>query len=116
MAEEKKLENDFFFQEVIKKTKTGITFPKELREALFDEDSDVYFKLVVPNEKKKIILEIISDTEAKELSEEISKSKPKVEKKTLVKKKAKGVSEKIAPNWSEYFVYDFKNREKVLFH
>jgi hypothetical protein len=113
MAEEKKLDNGFFFQEVIKKTKTGITFPKELREALFDEDRDVYFKLVVPNEKNTIILEIISDTEAKELSEEISKSKPKVEKKTLVKKKAKGVSEKIAPNWSEYFVYDFKNRQKV---
>ncbi len=113
MAEEKKLDNEFFFQEVVKKTKTGITFPKELREALFDEDKDVFFKLVVPNEKDKIILEIISDTEAKVLSDKISKDKPKVEKKAPEKKKGKGASEKIAPNWSEYFIYEFKNREKV---
>lgn len=113
MAEEKKLDNEFFFQEVVKKTKTGITFPKELREALFDEDKDVFFKLVVPNEKDKIILEIISDTEAKDLSDKISKDKPKGEKKAPQKKKVKVASEKIAPNWSEYFIYDFKNREKV---
>ena len=87
MAEEKKLDNDFFFQEVVKKTKTGITFPKELREALFDEEENVFFKLVVPNDKSKIILEIISDEEAKDLSEKILKAKPKVAKKTLVKKK-----------------------------
>jgi bifunctional DNA-binding transcriptional regulator/antitoxin component of YhaV-PrlF toxin-antitoxin module len=113
MAEEKKLDDDFFFQEVIKKTKTGITFPKELREALFDEEKDVFFKLVVPNDKSKIILEIISDIEAKDLSEKILKAKPKVEKKTFEKKKTKDAAEKVAPNWSEYFVYDFKNREKI---
>ena len=41
MAEDKELDKDFFFQDVIKKTKTGVTFPKELREALFDETEEV---------------------------------------------------------------------------
>jgi len=113
MAEDKKQDNNFFFQEVIKKTKTGITFPKELREALFDEDGEVFFKLVVPSEKDKIILEILSDVEAKTLSEKVSEKKPKITKQASEKRKEKGTSEKIAPNWSEYFVYDFKNREKV---
>ena len=47
MTEENK-EEDNLFMEVIKKTKTGITFPKELRDALFDEEADVFFKLIVP--------------------------------------------------------------------
>ena len=113
MAEDKKQDNDIFFQDVIKKTKTGITFPKELREALFEENEDVFFKITIPNEKNKIILEILSETEAKNLSEKIQSSKPKVLKKAPVKLKEKATTDKIAPNWSEYFIYDFKNREKI---
>ncbi|MBY8987947.1 MAG: hypothetical protein KGD61_05790 [Candidatus Lokiarchaeota archaeon] len=113
MAEDKKQDNDFFFQNVIKKTKTGITFPKELREALFDEKEDTFFKITVPKEKNKIVLEFLSETEAKNLSEEILSSKPKVLEKSPIKMKEEATIEKIAPNWSEYFIYDFKNREKV---
>jgi hypothetical protein len=58
-------------------------------------------------------LELISSADAKNLSEKISKAKPKVAKEAPEKKRAKSTSEKIAPNWSEYFVYDFKNRQKV---
>lgn len=113
MAEDKETSKDFFFQEVVKKTKTGITFPKELREALFEESEEIFFKLIVPVEKDKIILEFLSETQAKNLSKEIQSSKPKVVKKAPTKVKGKVSSEKIAPNWSDYFVYDFKNREKV---
>ena len=113
MAEDKEPDKDFFFQDVIKKTKTGVTFPKELREALFDETEDIFFKLIVPNEKNKIILEFLSVTEAKNLSEKIQSSKPAPLKKAPAKEKEKTIPDKIAPNWSEYFVYDFKSREKV---
>ena len=113
MAEDKEPDKDFFFQDVVKKTKTGVTFPKELREALFDETEEIFFKLIVPNEKNKIILEILSETEAKNLSEKIQSSKPAPLEKTPRKSKEEAPSDKIAPNWSEYFVYDFKSREKV---
>lgn len=113
MVEDKKQDNNFFFQDVIKKTKIGITFPKDLREALFDEEKDVFFKLTVPNTKDKIILEFLSDKEAQDLTKKLSDAKPKLAKKAPEKVKAKGVKEKLAPNWSEYFVYDFKNREKI---
>lgn len=111
--EEKKPKNDFFFEDVIKKTKTGITFPKELREALFSEDEEIFFKIIVPNEKNKIILEFLSEEEAKVQLVKFKERKPKTSK--LVQSKIvekKGV-EKVGPNWGEYFVYDFKNREKV---
>ncbi len=85
MSEDKKQDNDFFFQDVIKKTKTGITFPKELREALFEENEEVFFKITIPNEKNKIILEFLSETEAKILSEKIQSSKPKALKKAPTK-------------------------------
>ena len=61
MAEDKKPDNEFFYQDVVKKTKTGITFPKDLRDALFDEEREVFFKLLVPSTKDKIILEFLSD-------------------------------------------------------
>jgi len=111
--EEKKPNDDFFFDDVIKKTKTGITFPKELRDALFSEDEEVFFKIIVPNEKNKIILEFLSEEEAKVQLVKSKERKPKTSK--LVQSKIvekKGV-EKVGPNWGEYFVYDFKNREKV---
>ncbi|NVM45253.1 MAG: hypothetical protein HWN79_10075 [Candidatus Lokiarchaeota archaeon] len=113
MAEDKEPDKDVFFQDVIKKTKTGVTFPKELREALFDETEDIFFKLIVPNEKNKIILEFLSETEAKNLSEKIQSSKPAPLKTVPAKEKEKAAPDKIAPNWSEYFIYDFKNRAKV---
>ena len=63
MEENQKIKSDDqpFFEEVVKKTKTGITFPKDLRESLFEEDTDVYFRMIVPKEKDKIILEFLSD-------------------------------------------------------
>ncbi len=113
MAEDKEPDKEFFFQDVVKKTKTGVTFPKELREALFDEAGEFFFKLIVPIEKNKIILEFLSDTEAKNLSDKIKSSKPTPLKKAPPEEKEKATPDKIAPNWNEYFVYDFKSREKV---
>ncbi len=67
----------FFFEEIVKKTRTGITFPKNLRELLFEEDIDVYFRMVVPREKDKIILEFLSPEEVSQLSEKIKTKKQK---------------------------------------
>ncbi|GAH04617.1 unnamed protein product, partial [marine sediment metagenome] len=53
MADNQKSNDDPIFEDIIKKTKTGITFPKNLRELLFEEDSEVFFKLSVPKEKNK---------------------------------------------------------------
>ena len=107
-------EQPFFFEEIVKKTKTGITFPKSLRELLFEEDTDVYFRMVVPREKDKIILELLTPTEVSQLSEEIKTKKqsaPKElgEKKFIKPKKSAGLN----PTWGEYFVYDFAAKEKV---
>jgi bifunctional DNA-binding transcriptional regulator/antitoxin component of YhaV-PrlF toxin-antitoxin module len=113
VEEEKKSHDDFFFEDVIKKTKTGVTFPKELREALFNEDGDFFFKIIVPNKKNKIILEFLSEEEAKVQLEKFKERKPRTPK--LVQSKIvekKGV-EKVGPNWGEYFIYDFKNKEKI---
>jgi bifunctional DNA-binding transcriptional regulator/antitoxin component of YhaV-PrlF toxin-antitoxin module len=111
--EEKKPNDDFFFEDIIKKTKTGVTFPKELREALFNEDEEFFFKIIVPNEKNKIILEFLSEEEAKVQLEKFKESKPRTPKPAKTKKVEKGGVEKVGPNWGEYFVYDFKNRDKV---
>jgi hypothetical protein len=44
--EDKNKEGDFFFQDIVKKTKTGLTFPKDLRDNFFNnEDIDVFFQL-----------------------------------------------------------------------
>jgi len=98
----------------VKKTKTGITFPKELRDVMFNEDVEVYFKLKVPKDKSKIILEFISEPDAKKYTK-ISPSTTKKESKS--KDKSKEEDEKtraeLAPNWAEYFVYDFKSQDKV---
>ena len=109
MAEDKKPEEEVFFEDIIKKTKTGITFPKELREALFNEEIETFFRIIVPKEKDKIILEVLTEEEAKNQIVKIKESKPK----TPPKIKDKATSKKIAPNWGEYFIYDFKSREKV---
>jgi len=114
MANNEHSEEDLFFEEIVKKTKTGITFPKELRDVMFNEDVEVYFKLKVPKDKSKIILEFISEPDAKKYTK-ISPSTTKKESKS--KDKSKEEDEKtraeLAPNWAEYFVYDFKSQDKV---
>ncbi|MFX1444323.1 MAG: hypothetical protein ACFFHV_12990, partial [Promethearchaeota archaeon] len=115
MEKEKDSKDDFYFEEVIKKTKTGITFPKNLREDLFeDENKDVFFRMIVPQEKNKIILEIISEEQAKVLSETKKTTKSKASASAQkIKQDAPKQSATLSPNWGEYFVYDFDAREKV---
>ena len=113
MAQDKKPEEEVFFEDILKKTKTGITFPKELRENLFKEETDTFFRIIVPKEKDKIILEILTEEEAENQTVKIKESKPKTPKKIDPKTKDGPTSKKIAPNWADYFIYDFKSREKV---
>ncbi|KKK45289.1 hypothetical protein LCGC14_0707010 [marine sediment metagenome] len=114
MAENQNSEDKPLFEEIVKKTKTGITFPKNLRDLLFEEDTDVYFKLVVPKEKDKIVLEFLSEEQAKQLSEKFKATRPKSAKITGEKRvvEVKG-SAQISPSWGEYFIYDFEAKEKV---
>ena len=102
------LEEEPYYQKIIKKTKTGITFPKELRDDLFEEEEDVYFNLIVPKNKEKIILNVISEKEIEEHEEKKSSEKSSSSKSKKTQKK--GVPE---PIWTEYFIYDFKNQEKI---
>ncbi|MBD3196732.1 MAG: hypothetical protein GF317_16870 [Candidatus Lokiarchaeota archaeon] len=114
MEEKNDSESELFFQEIIKKTKTGITIPKALREMLFDDSDDIYFNLKVPNKKDKIILEILSEEEVDTLvQEESSTSKSQKEPKKKGKKKSKKSSKIPEPSWSDYFTYDFKNKDKI---
>ncbi|MFX0138565.1 MAG: hypothetical protein ACFFDN_33285, partial [Candidatus Hodarchaeota archaeon] len=104
-----------FFEGIIKKTKTGITFPKALRESLFEEDTDVYFKMVIPKEKDRIILEFLSEEQIKEVSEKVNMKKQGTlttaeDKKEVKVKKSVGLS----PAWGEYFVYDFNAKDKII--
>jgi len=107
-----------FFEEIVKKTKTGITFPKVLRDALFEEDQEVYFRLIIPNKKDKIILEFISEEQAKEISEKLKKVKSKSDliHKTKEETKKATVMKEAGPSpaWGEYFVYDFEVKDKVI--
>ncbi|MFW9820316.1 MAG: hypothetical protein ACFFE5_11965 [Candidatus Thorarchaeota archaeon] len=110
-----KLPEQPFFEEIVKKTKTGITFPKVLRDEFFEEGAEVYFRLVIPIEKDKIVLEILSDEEVNEISKRLkskkSTSTPKLsgEKKGIIKKTT-GPN----PAWGEYFVYDFDAKDKII--
>ena len=114
MEQEKDSKDDVFFEDIVKKTKTGITFPKSLREELFEEDQEVFFKLIVPQEKDKIILKILSQEQAKLLLEKVKSQKPKLSR---PKQQEKGDSVtkalSLAPSWGEYFIYDFEAKEKV---
>ncbi|MFX1398907.1 MAG: hypothetical protein ACFFAS_17895 [Promethearchaeota archaeon] len=105
---------EVFFEEIVKKTKTGITFPKELRESMFEDDEEVFFKLVVPIEQDKIVLEIVSAEDAKKISWNL-KSKKQASETELGKKKKKrrAKSGRPVPIWTEYFIYDFEQQEKV---
>ncbi|MEJ2248772.1 MAG: hypothetical protein P8Y70_05580 [Candidatus Lokiarchaeota archaeon] len=113
--ENKKESENPFFEDIVKKTKTGLTIPKELRELLFEnDDSDVYFHLTVPMEKDKIILRILSENEVEEIkskTKESGNSKQKSEKRST--KNVKSDQETFGPKWGEYFVYDFEAKDKV---
>jgi hypothetical protein len=114
MEKDRNSKEEFFFEDVVKKSKTGVTFPKSLRDVLFEKDQDVFFKLIVPKEKNKIILEILSEEQAKEISEKLKISKPRApralgEKKPATPKKKAGPS----PDWGNYFDYDFDAKDKV---
>jgi len=114
MEEEKNSKEEIFFEDIIKKTKTGITFPKSLRDELFGENPDIFFKMTVPQEKNKIILEILSEEQAKLLSEKLKKQKPQVSRPK--EQKVKSIEKKpvsLSPNWGEYFIYDFNVKSKV---
>ena len=114
MADDEHSEEDFFFEDIVRKSKTGITFPKELRDMMFNENTEVYFKIKVPKDKSKIILELVSEEDAK-IHKKVSP--PNSEKTTKSKSKSKEESKtseaELAPNWNDYFVYDFKSKEKV---
>ena len=107
-------EEENFYEDIIKKTKTGITFPKDLRDLLFEEDSDVFFRIIIPKTKDKIILEFINEEELKELSEKIKLKKSRAPI-TTTKKKTSQVKETagLSPAWGEYFVYDFEEKGKI---
>lgn len=115
MDEDEKSKDAPFFEDIVKKTKTGITFPRNLRELLFEEDSDVFFRMIVPQEKDKIILEFLNDNQIKELSEKLKTRKPRTKKATSAKKgvKSKKPAE-ISPSWGEYFAYDFEAKDKLI--
>ncbi len=107
-------EEENFYEDIIKKTKTGITFPKDLRDQLFEEDSEVFFRIIIPKTKDKIILEFLAEEEVKELSEKIKAKKPKVAR-TIDEKRVVKAKKSIEPSpaWGEYFVYDFEAKDKI---
>ena len=114
MSEEKKSKEEFFFEDIVKKSKTGISFPKSLRDELFGENQEIFFKMIVPQEKDKIILEIISEGQAKLLSEKLKTQKPKItrpQRKKINSTQKKSAS--LSPNWGEYFIYDFEAKDKI---
>ena len=114
MAEDQKSNDEPFFEEIVKKTKTGITFPKDLRDLLFEEDTEIFFKLTVPKEKNKIILEFVDEAHAKEITEEIKKKKPKAVREMIdTKAKKPKKTSQLSPAWGEYFVYDFEAKDKI---
>jgi hypothetical protein len=114
MENKDKPENTPFYEDIVKKTKTGITFPKNLRDILFLDEKDIYFKITVPNEKNKIILEFIDEIDAQKFSERFKEEKPKISKELKAKDSKKSQkSIEYGPNWGLYFLYDFKNQDKV---
>lgn len=110
----KNTKEKIYYEKIVKKTTTGVTIPKELRDELFDEEKDYYFRLYVPSSQEKIVLEILSEEEAEELEKKIKKKK-KSKKGPSKKKKIKKSSGKsgVHPNFGQYFVYEFDAQEKV---
>ena len=114
MAQEDKTTQENFFEDVIKKTKTGVTFPKTIRDEMFGENEEVFFRMIVPQEKDKIILEILSEDKVKELQESLKAKTPKTPR-TPGQEKEKTPSKAKGPviNWSEVFGYDFERQDEV---
>ena len=114
MAEEDKSNQENFFEDIIKKTKTGVTFPKTFRDEMFEDDEDVFFRMIVPQDKDKIILEILSEDKVKELQEKLKAKKPRTPR-TPGQPKTKGPAKSKGPviNWAEVFGYDFERQEEV---
>jgi bifunctional DNA-binding transcriptional regulator/antitoxin component of YhaV-PrlF toxin-antitoxin module len=101
------------YEEIVKKTKTGsITLPKKLREELFAEE-EIYFKLSVEKEGTRIILDRISKEEASRFADQHKNYEKTGSPKLKQKERKLQKSSDISPNWGDYFVYDFKNKEKV---
>ncbi len=117
MKDEPNSEKQYYYEGIVKKTKMGsITIPKEIREDLFEKEAEVYFKLLIPLDKKKLILQVLSKEEADEFLQKSKKLKP--EKILGVSKKGKkaispSMKAKLEPAWSTYFTYDFENQAKV---
>jgi len=114
MDEKKSEGKELYFESIVKKTKTGITFPKQLRDELFKDEEETFFRLIIPATKDKIILEIISKEKADEISDLIKKkeeSSLQIEKKVNKRKTQK--KKKFEPRWGQYFVYDFENKDRV---
>jgi len=112
--EDKNSKNDLFYEEIVKKTKTGITFPKNLRDALFEEDSDVFFRMIVPESKDKIILEILTEEQMNQVQEKLKTKKltpEKISGEKMISKVIKTTD--LSPAWGEYFVYNFDAQDKV---
>ena len=114
MEEDQNSDEQPFFEDIVKKTKTGITFPKDLRDLLFEEDSETFFKIIVPQEKNKIILEFITEEQAEKISQNIISKKPKPVKTISEGKSIKPrKSSQPSPAWGEYFVYEFEAKDKI---
>ncbi|MGV9174064.1 MAG: hypothetical protein ACOC35_16065 [Promethearchaeia archaeon] len=117
MSEKEEPKKDIYYQNIVKKTTTGsVTIPKDLRDEIFDEDKDYYFRLFVPNSREKIVLEILSEEEADKLEKKFKKKKKSknrsIKKKKKSKKSSKG-STGAQPNFNAYFMYEFDAQEKV---
>jgi len=113
------LEKNHFEDIVNLKKSGGITIPKNIRDELFPGSiENIFFKMVVPKEKDKIILEILPEEEAKKLSEEL-KLKRKAIQTTSSKVKKGKVGEKKPkisgpqPDFNRYFVYEFEGQQKI---
>ena len=114
MSEENLEENEkLIYEAVVKKGKTGITFPKEMRALLFKPNEEIYFKIQVPKNRQYIKLEMIEQEEAERLSDLIQPSTETKKTKSKSKEEPEKTSSKEQPNWAEYFVYDFKNKDKI---
>jgi hypothetical protein len=123
MGEKNNNNKDPYFEDIVKKTKTGLTIPKELRDELFEADKDYYFRLTVPQEKDRLILEILTESQAEEaIKEQKSSQKKKETLKKGTKRKDKDAKKSLDSKskqkqkdipWGEVFVYDFEAKKKV---
>jgi len=126
MGENNNQDKNPYFEDIVKKTKTGLTIPKDLRDELFETDKDYYFKLTVPQEKDRLILEILTEAQAEEATKEQKGNKESKDTKKVSSKRDKGTKQSSNPkskskqkqkqkdlSWGEVFIYDFEAKKKV---